>query len=323
MKVPNIDYAINKFALGGGLPFGQYTGPTSDVLRLVDSVVPQGSVLNLTENAPCSNCSYSLNFYGPALRCNQVPANTTSSITNFIDNLANSANQNGSQLNGLDSSPLYAAFVPSSIDDGTNLTANLLGGLKLLYTDVYQLETFLDEASSDYQRLFIYYINGNASTLECDLYNASYQVDFNLNNGAQSINLQNVIYMNGVSYLDTSPYEMLYCYHSKELCGPVVATAIPTASSTISVLRNAAYQAVMNALNMFFVGHIDNQATELGTLISNTRILSSFLSTTPELQHVASIFSSSNSTSNTSLSQAIEELSQSITISLFSSPSFL
>jgi hypothetical protein len=127
MKVPNIDYAINKFALGGGLPFGQYTGPTSDVLRLVDSVVPQGSVLNLTENAPCSNCSYSLNFYGPALRCNQVPANTTSSITNFIDNLANSANQNGSQLNGLDSSPLYAAFVPSSIDDGTNLTANLLG----------------------------------------------------------------------------------------------------------------------------------------------------------------------------------------------------
>ncbi|KAE9373165.1 hypothetical protein N431DRAFT_534408 [Stipitochalara longipes BDJ] len=299
MRVPNIDYAINSFAVGGGLPFGQYNGPTSDISRLVDNVVSQGSVLNLTENAPF------------------LPIQQLRS-PKLIDNLVNS-----SSANAIESSALYAAFTPNGEDVNTNLTAAILQPLESIYQDTYVFKSYVDEASTDYQRLFIYYINGNASTLQCGLYNASYQVDFNLNNGAQSVNLKNITYLNGVVYKDNSPYELLDCYHLQEYCGSDVTEAIPTASFTTSILNNAAYQAVMNALNSFFVGHIDNGGINFGALISNTRILSSFLSTTPELQHVASFFGGSNSTSNTSLSQSIEELSQSITISLFSSPKFL
>ena len=306
------------------MPFGSYTVPTSVVSRLVDNVVSQGSVLNLTDNAPCSNCSYSVEFYGPTLQSNQLPTSTTAWIAKLAYNLSSTATFTNYQQGGFDAKPLYAAFVPSSIDDNANLTANMIEGLNDLYTKNYPLTSLLDEASTDYQKLFIYHVNGNtSSTLQCGLYNASYKVDFNLNNGAQSVSLRNITYLNGVTYMETSPYILLYCYQQQKYCGTETTNSIPTASYTTSVLNNAAYQAMMNALNTIFVGHIDNLSINLGALVTNTRVLSSSLSTTPELQPLSSLFGGSNSTSNTSLSQAIEELSHSITISLFSSPKFL
>jgi hypothetical protein len=70
MKVPNLDFSIDNFALGGCDPaLGAYGGPAPDLFRLVNSVATQGSVASLTAVAPCSNCIYTLDFYGPALQC--------------------------------------------------------------------------------------------------------------------------------------------------------------------------------------------------------------------------------------------------------------
>jgi hypothetical protein len=47
MKVANIDYIVDSFALGGGHATGSYEGPSPNILRLVNNVATQGSILNL------------------------------------------------------------------------------------------------------------------------------------------------------------------------------------------------------------------------------------------------------------------------------------
>jgi hypothetical protein len=67
-----------------------------------------------------------------------------------------------------------------------------------------------------------------------------------------------------------------------------------------------------------------------GVMASNTQIMSSVLSTSPELSYIVGFFNSElngsgvvNNSRNMPLWQAIEELSENITVSLFSSREYL
>jgi hypothetical protein len=318
MKVPNIDYAVDNFALGGGHATGSYEGPSPDILRLVNNVATQGSILNFAENAPCKDCAYSLSFYGPLVRCNQLAGNWSNLITTTVSNWTTTANYE-------EDVPLYSAFVPSIVED-SNFTAAFIDGLNALYKNDFLP---IDANSTDYSKLFINYYSSNSHGLECGLYNASYEVDFNFNNGTQSVNLANLTYLNGVAYADYSTYQLLEGFNLTDY------PQLPNNETVQAGLRYdmsvAAYQAVMQSLNSILVGHMEQSSADSGVLISNIRILSSCLSTSPELGDIVGAMTQfsadpnapSISSSNVPLAQAIQELSQNITMSLFSSPDYL
>ena len=122
VKVPNLDFMVDHFALGGTTSLGTYAGPAPDLERLVLAVTAQGSILNLTDAATCSDCSYSLEFYGPALKCAELNATMAAQIrADLLSAYSESLNESDS--------PLYAAFVPwgqAGYPEFANMTNNTL-----------------------------------------------------------------------------------------------------------------------------------------------------------------------------------------------------
>jgi hypothetical protein len=134
MKVSMLDFANNNFGLG--LPnadSASYSGPAPDLQRIVNAVASQGSILNLTETAPCSNCRCSLQFYGPAVGCN----NLTGSLPTAVYNSARNATHDPKYYN---SNAMYVAFVPYEgiSREGSLPNANFTTAINLGVDATYQ-----------------------------------------------------------------------------------------------------------------------------------------------------------------------------------------
>lgn len=310
VKVPNLDFNIDHFALGGPTSLGEYIGPAPDLQRLVLAVATQGSILNLTDAAPCSDCFYSLEFYGPALQCAELNSTMEAQIYQELLTARFASLQETDE-------PLYAAFVPwgqNGYTDVSNTTNNTLYGIKALYNND---PLFLDEASRDYAKTYVNY--NYSQTMECGLYNASYEVEFDFSNGVQSTNAKSFTYLNGVAAISDSPDFLLRSYNSSGYNPEEIAN-----------FKVLSYQAVMEALNTILVGHIENLIYN-GVKSTNTQVLSTPLANTAELQSILttanelSVSTSAPTTSNSnySLASAIEDMSRNITISLFSSSLYL
>jgi hypothetical protein len=170
MKIPSLDFAIDNFALGACRQTNAfYSGPAPDIFRIVNSVATQGSVVSLTATAPCSNCIYTLDFYGPALQCVDPNANISSQILNKTRSVE-------IVLPGQEDGPTYyTGFVPSYNDsdpaDG-NLTKGITDAINALFND--ETNYPLDYTSTDFAKTFLTYnitdvTPGIAS--QCGLYN--------------------------------------------------------------------------------------------------------------------------------------------------------
>ena len=203
-----------------------YSGPRTILTRLAVATATTGQILSLP--APFINATYQQNFYGPYVQC-QI-ANST--IANQVDMAAERA-ELALDPSIEEVSNEYFAFVPALVDvsglwldsgiqvanlSDVNGALNASNQLRMKFPRYPPNVTILNVTDKAYP----YY-------LICELYNASYQVNFSWVNGIQSMNMPEP------EVVDVVPY--------------------PTNGSSITAYNESlAYSAFMWALSSQLVG---------------------------------------------------------------------
>ncbi|KAF7549449.1 hypothetical protein G7Z17_g6372 [Cylindrodendrum hubeiense] len=199
MPLPVIAYASPKtfaqYANSGG---SGYQAPSNAISRLIAGVTSQGSISQIT--APFSNCSYTVEFYGPSFSCGDVSKDSLISAQ-LSTNLVTAAD------------PLtYAGFVPRTTydnPDGQGKEADAVFGLNVTLNASASNANFLpnydkSDSSKDHARIYVIVPaldpTVTSKVVECGLFNTSYVVDFTFQNGLQDITVRKKTRLNGVVY---------------------------------------------------------------------------------------------------------------------------
>jgi len=353
-----------------------YNGPSDAVKRVVTATAAQGAIVALV--APALNSSWTLKFLGPSIKCSAVDDETRSQFENSIANFTLSG-----QNCGL--APGYLAWTPQMSTD-TDISGTLpfilaendtytfntglatdrqYGDIATLFVaaipSVMELLTSRDSdtgpsaceiqsSNSTYQQKVSSLFGSNTAMLRCDLYNSTYQADFDFVNGNQHVQVT-------ISDLEATPIqtvpqvEALYVESpSQQRCDILTISGVSECSFDPSLLRTLSYQAVMDAFTQLLGGMVFwTQNSNYGfTFDSNTSITSTALTESldlaflanpasltdtgswPSLQETQPTWNNSlylglsntpTSGANVSLQDALETLFQNITISLMSSAS--
>lgn len=284
----------------------RFMGPSSGISRLVATVAAQGSVLN--PSAPYANCSYHLQFYGPSLSCGSATSINTTRVADIV-------NPQGQE----DPMP-FVSFVP--MDGGYNESDAALYGLRYTLkggSTAAQMSTY-DAVSEDHGRLYVV-INdkfggnfGKAAnkTIECGLYNVSYDVDFAFSNGQPSLTIVNATRLNGVA----SDAALAMC--NSDTSNNEASVCSPEAVAYIALL-NAFSQQLLGYLEQSHYGHIWSLQTQVAkTVFMDTKELY-------ESQYYMDNGKEADTRPDdaTGMAEALEEVFTNATLSLFSRNSFL
>ncbi|KAF9771459.1 hypothetical protein IL306_010902 [Fusarium sp. DS 682] len=216
----------------------------------------------------------------------------------------------------------FVGFVPAFNVQDKTLEQHALLGLKSALNDslVSKASTFDRTDTTKYAKLYVvvpdkpiseHYIMAN-KTIECQLYNTSFAINFTFNNGKQDISYKTKR-LNGVSYVDAG----LSSKGSKD---------------TSRFHASVAYLSLMDALGRLLLGSL--QISHYGVMSPiQTQIMSSVLMDSKELQIVQEMNAQQYSTGdlpkaesvigNISIADALEQLFTNVTISLFSNSKFL
>ncbi|KAH8816636.1 hypothetical protein F5884DRAFT_663758 [Xylogone sp. PMI_703] len=356
--VPNVDFLSLNFAsviLAQGLGVSWlYSGPQFAVRKVVVATAAQGQILPIHPVAP--NSSWALEFAGPSLKCNSIQGQQHEDIIKNINSTV--------QVGSCQSSYGYISWTP----DPTTGSLPFIQGTGL-DNDTFTPRTATlgsgnftsgNDHLSDVASIFIATLPGmvnerltegctnvslqlaNATILQCGLFNASYHASFNYINGIQTIDIsQDNNLLN-----DVSPVQFLW---TDATTGPLEAFfpngSVNHGAYNLTEVQTLAYQSVLDALGQILVGSISNSHDSAGAILNaNTSVMSTVLSDTAELQHIATYpqpnafgistlqqdiaenpldyngLSVANvAVSNTSLQQELEDLFQNIVISLMSS----
>ncbi|KAG6354206.1 hypothetical protein INS49_004810 [Diaporthe citri] len=316
-----IDYNVFRhFAQWGGDGANYYTAPSNRLSRLITTVISKGSILDFTP--PSANSSYSVEFYGPSVSCGPAISFNNSQTADLIQEFSRTLG--GTIIK-------YVGFVPSqNVINETHLDA-ALAGLNNTLQDNQYVETF-DRISEDHARLYVAVprldsgssltFDGSAdTTIECGLYNTSFQVDFISNDGSQDTNIRNVTRLNGV----TSALAITnYC-------------DMPGGPGQLCSATETAYIALLDALGSQLVGQIkQSHYGPIGAV--RTQILNSVFMDSRELhkmqEQVDKWLTSSTeaaaapdveplSIANMNIADALEQVFINCTLSLFSESYFI
>ena len=220
------DFAYTVPDPGQGSQSQLYSSPRTILGRLAATTATLGQIMSIP--APFVNATYQQGFYGPYVQCQA--ANTT--IANRIDMAAERAKM-ASDPSVLGVSNEYFAFVPALVNlrdlspnidvQAANLSDNhgALNASNKLWMKFPRYPPNVTTLNAT-DKAYPYY-------LSCDLYNASYQVNFSWANGIQSISMPEPEMVNVVPYPTnstlTSAYEESLAYTafmetlSKQLVG--------------------------------------------------------------------------------------------------------
>ncbi|RGP68681.1 hypothetical protein FSPOR_5151 [Fusarium sporotrichioides] len=284
--------------------FGEWTGmngggilvPSTFVSRLLLSVVSLGSILTLP--VPFPNSSYALDFYGPSISCD-APKNE--SFAKQVDEVIKNATWSADPH-------VYVGFVPNlqGVFSGAQDEEYAINGLEYALNDsLVATASFLDETGGNISaaKFFVSVPDGYSrranTTLQCELYNSSFALNFTFNNGQQDVKYKTKR-INPVAAMNTKR-----CYDEDyNFCSAVHA-----------------YISIMGAVGQFLVGSMTKN--HYGSLFSTqTQIRSSVLMDTREMQALNEV-TPGPLNGNISMSNALEDLFTNMTISLFSSSRFM
>lgn len=287
-----------------------YLKPTPSILRLVSNTASTGSILPI--QAPYPNSSYALDFYGPSISC----ASADPDIQEMVQEI-------------LDEDPYiraYVGFVPSrtNVDGGDRIDdsdkyGDIRNGLNLTLqsaSTVAKLITYDLDPPEGHSRLFVVTrvpprAEGGKSThkvTECGLFNSSYAVEFNFTNNQQSINPTKVTQLNGIDF------NTYYSLNSTSGDSPNFFSGIVGCS-------------LMDALSKMLVGYLRVASTGDGWFNDGEiQVIKTVLMDTQELRGLYQPVGGNTeipmleplSIHNMSLAEGTEELSQNMTLSLFS-----
>lgn len=306
MPVPVPEYAnYLRYAQWGDGGGNYYIGPSSRISRLISSVASTGTVSTIP--APFPNSSYSMEFYGPAIECENLDPSTSA--------LAQSLNQNVTDYGRVGGVSLgYVGFAPnclssSDADCDTNDTVAAISGLgRTLNSEVSSGNMPFDYVSTDYAKLYIVapdptlaYTGDNFTTIRCGLFNSSYS--------------GTITFINGQQVLDFS-------ISRKE--GLLTNPALSWDSSQASCDSIAAYLSIFDALGRILLGMIRISHYGFATP-DRTQILTSVLMQTRELQQLPEINREQAplTIANMSMTEALEQIFTNATLSLLSDSYFL
>ena len=154
--VPELNFDKSIFAEEGiGASIETYVASTPPVIQGVTSSALQGLILSIQPPAP--NCSYTINFFGPALSCN--PYNEIKNTEDYPTSLLSSPDVFQ-----------YVAWAGSFTDFNSSRDQFPIG----------------DNGQQDSSPATLW-INVNTTVLQCTLFNASYSTEFHFSSGKQSI----------------------------------------------------------------------------------------------------------------------------------------
>lgn len=300
-----------------------FDGPRSILTRLSTASASIGEILPITP--PFEDSSYSLNFSAPYVKCS--PANST--VESLLDGFLKEMNSSW-ERNELDFVDAYYAMVPSHDPNIDNTTT-------LLYEDTYF--TALDQprlqeqpmnATNELWMKFHRYDTSHDGGLMtdparrpmviptyavCNLWNASYGVDFSFADGAQTVTELSIKLLNPVDYPISDPkrhsdlvqlaYSAMFTVITDQLVGHMGIfvnnkTATPQYGSISSEIQHNSLLG-SNDLDYFFY---------LNQLVTNTT----------QSRLSAQRLSDKRLAQNQTLPFLVEQLSFNLTISLLNDP---
>lgn len=184
--------------LSGGQSNGTcvFEGLSPDAYRLPNLSVLGGEILSVSSAA--KNLSYSVSFHGPAIGCKEADNTTSTFVQRAIEDYNNST----------DLFLYWSGFIPTEyfgpemngsyimqIGNGTDGVANNLDLLSKDASKIYQTLYFSNTADA----LDVNSAKGIQNVIECSLYNASYEVAFELKSNNQQAITANRSLLNGVT----------------------------------------------------------------------------------------------------------------------------
>jgi hypothetical protein len=153
-------------------------GPRSIVALIVNAVASLGQILSISSPAPHS--SYSLDMYGPVVRCGDANDTTIAQIQQFWQDHMRTPFQGYSQIDNA-----FYAFVPAYDANGQLFSADqprgqsASNGTNELWMTISRYNGSI-YANGTEMRERIYEV--------CRLYNATYHLDFSWDHGFQAVN---------------------------------------------------------------------------------------------------------------------------------------
>lgn len=210
-----------------------YVGPSTDTLRTAYGSAMTGQILPIPAAQP--NMSYTLQFVGPALRCDPADASLIQEVYDaYID-----------QLTGIEDQYHYIAWVPTT-GGRLNLTETS-DGLDLVSTDAAHI--YIIPNTSVAGPVYVGGIMvtpedahyGYQDLLDCRLYNASYQAFLNFSYPSQTIDIQSRDLLNPVN-VSTDISDWYY-------------ETVNNADIVGGQAQRICYQAIMHSLGKLLVGY--------------------------------------------------------------------
>ena len=297
-----------------------YEGPSELVRRATAAAAAQGEILGI--NPPAPNASWSLEFWGPAIHCQNVSeSNRTLILNNYgafveskwgavLDPYFSWIKQEDSSLPFYNGSGAFTMSAASFTSTGTPTLYMAFNAILKQLPRRLRKYLPLSYANSTVQSMGGWpEILRDTTLISCELFNSSYDVQFLYTNGAQ-----NVL----VSRPDANSDQ------------PFEAQA-----SSKSISRYASYQAIFDAFSQLLVGEVSTTmslstttSTSLGqTILMDTEELS-FLSSqlllpSSALTHLTNAISRNETKlygTQGPLLNAMERLFENVTVSMLSQP---
>ncbi|THV45419.1 hypothetical protein BGAL_0491g00010 [Botrytis galanthina] len=174
-----------------------FLGPRTIITRLSTATATQGEILSI--NAPFSNATYDVQFYGPIVKCNEADSATATIIQDLRDESV--ANITGSVT---EVSNYYYAFVPDLGNYGNSSLPNH-GVTVIPQARLQQPQNASNQLWMGYSR----YTRSKSFQTEnhytvCTLYNASYNININFEEGIQTVASKSLSVLNSVPYPDVN-----------------------------------------------------------------------------------------------------------------------
>lgn len=330
--VPQFDFSnLNLFNLGIiGDGFFSYAGPSRLAQRIAAATAAQGEILPITP--PNLNTSWSLEFWGPSIQCNNVSASQRMAI---LDNYGSYLNTNV-QLS-------YFSWTAYNVLPFTNDSGTMT--LSAITPSVNGSAAVFLAFDGDPQGLPISIEGGttlpwgnwseivrNVTVLRCDLFNSSYNLDFQYTNGAQSIAVSKTNASQDTPI--TAEEDFYFPMAPNEVWNATASNGSDSIHGTCfeqSCAMKVSYQGIFDAFNGLLYGSI-----QAFTELSESFITQTVLTETDELQFLynqqnvanalfdSPYFQSRPTTpllgSRGPLGNALEQLFENITISILSEP---
>lgn len=230
-----------------------YQGPHASVQKAVQGSLLSSAILPIPD-PPASNATWDLQFYGPSLNCT------------ILDNQIGLGKDILIKLVNKDMLLPYCAWVPdNSNNNESNLPFNnatgALGGSPLTLYTMVPPSTYFYSTGGQAKDILSFYQQAS-STMECQLYNASYSVHFNYVAGEQHVDLNVSPPLNAISAISS--------WDSEAIVGADPNTGLfpynPNLTAVTlnrTVVETLAFQSVMDAFASMFIGNIQGELKDV------------------------------------------------------------